>query len=555
MPLAIAASVAFGGGAIAGAIHKPAEQQVAARYARAWAAGDWAGMHRLLSSSARARTSLAEFRAAHERAAATATATAVRTGEATAPVDDVVTVPVRVATRMFGTVRTELRLPMVEEDGRARIAWRRHLSFPGVREGETLTRTTRLPPRATLTAADGTVLARGEDRTAEDPELAASIRGDLGPIPAERAEELRADGVPADARVGLTGLERALDDELRGRPGGELLAGARPLAAAEPVRAEAVRSTIVPSVQRAAVSALAGRIGGAIAMDPRTGEIQAAAGIGLSGLQPPGSTFKIVTLTGALRAGIASTKDAFPVETFTTIEGVRLENANGESCGGTLITTFAHSCNTVFAPLGARLGAERLVRTAEDFGFNRPPGIDGAATSTIPAAAEIGDDLAVGSSAIGQGRVQATTLQMATVAATIAERGKRPTPTLLRGHRARPVAAIGARTARIVGRAMRAVVVNGTGGAAALPGATVAGKTGTAELRTTVDPDPQPGETAIAPGPEADPSDTTAWFAAYAPTARPRVAVGIMLVGQGAGGESAAPAARVLLEASLKRGG
>ena len=535
-------------------MHRPADQQAAERYARAWAQRDWAAMHGMLTDEARERTSLAAFRRAHQRAAATATATALRAGEASKPADGVVRVPVRVSTRIFGTVRTELALPVAEEDGKARVRWRGHLAFPGVREGERLTRNVRLPPRATLTAADGTVLARGEDRTPEDPELAASIRGELGPVPADRAEELRADGVPSDAKVGVSGLERALDDELRGKPGGTLLAGSRALATAAPEQAERVRSSIVPKVQRAAVQALAGRLGGVVAMDPRTGEIEAAAGIGLSGLQPPGSTFKIITLAGALRAGTVSTNDSFPVETFTTIEGVKLENANGESCGGSLINTFAHSCNSVFAPLGAKLGAERLVRTAEAFGFNEAPGIDGAATSTIPAAGEIGDDLAVGSSAIGQGRVQATTLQMAVVAATIGRRGLRPEPTLLHGRRGATTQAVPERTARTVGRAMRAVIENGTGKSAAVPGARVAGKTGTAELRSTVAPVPAPGETAIAPEPEADPTDTTAWFAAYAPARRPRVAVGVMLVQAGAGGDTAAPAARLVLEASLKRG-
>jgi cell division protein FtsI/penicillin-binding protein 2 len=512
-------------------------------------------MHAMLTSDARERIGLADFQRVHERAAATATATRLRAGEASKPSGDAVRVPVRISTRVFGTVRTELELPVTEEGGEVRVPWRAHLAFPGVRAGEELTRRTRLPPRATLTASDGTVLARGEDRSSPDPELAGSIRGELGPIPAERAAELRAEGVPSDAQVGVTGLERALDDELRGKPGGTLLAGRRALATAAAREAPRVRSSIVPRVQRAAVQALAGRLGGAVAMDPRTGEIEAAAGIGLSGLQPPGSTFKIVTLAGALRARIVATKDRFPVETFTTIEGVRLENANGESCGGSLMSSFAHSCNTVFAPLGAKLGAERLVQAAEAFGFNRPPGIDGAATSTIPAAGEIGDDLAVGSSAIGQGRVLSTTLQMAIVAATIARRGMRPSPTLLYGGRGASTRAIQPQTARTVGRAMRAVVENGTGGAAAVPGTRVAGKTGTAELRSTVEPEPVPGETAVAPAPAADPTDTTAWFAAYAPASRTRTAVGVMLVGAGAGGESAAPAARLVLEASLKRRG
>jgi hypothetical protein len=227
VPLVAAAVFAFGTGVVMGARHEPAERQAAERYALAWSRGDFAAMHGLLTDDARARTSLDEFRAAHERRAVTATATRLIAGEPRGPEDGEVRIPVRVATRMFGEVRTTLALPIADDDGQARVAWSSHLAFPGVRRGEELTRRTRMPPRATLVAADGTVLARGADRAAEDVELAASIRGEMGPIPAERAEELRAAGVPPDAQVGLTGLERALDDELRGRPGGELLAGGR----------------------------------------------------------------------------------------------------------------------------------------------------------------------------------------------------------------------------------------------------------------------------------------------------------------------------------------
>jgi peptidoglycan glycosyltransferase len=116
-----------------------------------------------------------------------------------------------------------------------------------------------------------------------------------------------------------------------------------------------------------------------------------------------------------------------------------------------------------------------------------------------------------------------------------------------------------ARTARTVERLMRAVVTGGTGTAAAIPGVPVAGKTGTAELRTTQRCSPQPGQ----PDPEAcqdsreDPTDTDAWFVAYAPAGRgrPKVAVGILLVGAGAGGQTAAPAARSVLLEALGKGG
>src|SRR5581483_10797115 len=98
----------------------------------------------------------------------------------------------------------------------------------------------------------------------------------------------------------------------------------------------------------------------------------------------------------------------FPYATYATLDGVTLNNANGENCGGSLETAFAVSCNSVFTPLGVKLGAPRLVATAERFGFNRDPGVPGAARSSLPAADAIQGELAVGSTAIGQGEVLAT---------------------------------------------------------------------------------------------------------------------------------------------------
>jgi cell division protein FtsI/penicillin-binding protein 2 len=326
------------------------------------------------------------------------------------------------------------------------------------------------------------------------------------------------------------------------------------------VRAHDVRTTISPSVERAAVAALGGRLGGVVALEPRTGEILAFAGIPFSGLQPPGSTFKMITLAAALQARLAGPRSTYAYATSTTVDGVSVANANGESCGGTLALAFAVSCNSVFVPLGVRVGAARLVATAEAFGFNAPLGVPGAATSTIPPAAQIGDDLAVGSSAIGQGRVQATTLQMASVAATIALGGRRVGLTLDANAPASPGArAVRASVAATIRRMMVGVVAEGTGRAAAIDGVTVAGKTGTAELRTTVPCTAESGATTTAAptgscaGDAAadNPSDTDAWFAAFAPAGAPRAAVGVMLGGAGAGGDTAAPAARGVLEAAL----
>ncbi|MBA2644390.1 MAG: penicillin-binding protein 2, partial [Solirubrobacterales bacterium] len=259
--------------------------------------------------------------------------------------------------------------------------------------------------------------------------------------------------------------------------------------------------------------------------------------------------FKLITLTAALESRAATPRSTYPVQTAATLSGVELSNANGEACGGSLAEAFAESCNSVFAPLGARLGAKRLVATAQRFGFNRPPALPGEQPSTMPAPGELGDALDVGSTAIGQGRLLATTVQMASVAATIAADGSRHVPTLLLGERGARRRVLRPRIARTVAGHMAEVVATGTGTAAAIPGVEVAGKTGTAELRTSV---PEP-DAVGAPGID-DPTDTDAWFAAFAPRRDPEVAVAVLLVGQGTGGATAAPAARVLLQAGVSGG-
>jgi cell division protein FtsI/penicillin-binding protein 2 len=178
------------------------------------------------------------------------------------------------------------------------------------------------------------------------------------------------------------------------------------------------------------------------------------------------------------------------------------------------------------------------VRFAEAFGFNQLPDVPAAKASTIPGPRRLRDDLAVGAAAIGQERDLATPLGMASVAGTIAAGGVRARPRIVRHQAILRRRAVKRRVARQVRDMMIAVVRGGTGGAAALPGVEVAGKTGTAELRPTAD------------GP-IDPRNTDAWFAAFAPAGSPKVAVAVMLVGAGQGGAAAAPIARAVLAAAL----
>jgi cell division protein FtsI/penicillin-binding protein 2 len=552
VPLVAFAAAAFTAGIVLGSRHEPSERRVAARFASAWERADYATMHSLLTAKARDEYPLRRFRRAYERAADTATLSAVRTSRPRVRDGGEVDVDVTFATRIFGSISNRLTLAVEEDeqDGTPGIAWRPEQVFPGLRNGERLQRQTTMPPRAALQARDGTVIAQGEQRLSDLGPIASEIAGRLGPAPPEREEELARRGVPDGTPVGLNGLERTFDERLAGTPGGTLKAGGRVLARSEPKAGSAVRTTIDPKVQEAAVTALAGRFGGIAVMRPRDGEVLALAGVAYSAPQPPGSTFKIITLAGLLDSGVVKRSDKFPIETKTSLEGVELENANGEACGGSLRASFAESCNSVFAPLGAKLGAERLVAAAEKFGFNEEPGLPGAARSTIPPAGEVGDDLAVGSTAIGQGKVLATPLLMADVASAIAQDGRRPRPTLLKGGGGVAGRATTPATARFIARAMRSVVTDGTGIGAAVPGVKVAGKTGTAELRSSVSEDPIPDDPTQPPT-EEDLTDTDAWFTAFAPLKEPKVAVCVLLVGQGAGGATAAPAAKTVIEAAL----
>jgi cell division protein FtsI/penicillin-binding protein 2 len=139
---------------------------------------------------------------------------------------------------------------------------------------------------------------------------------------------------------------------------------------------------------------------------------------------------------------------------------------------------------------------------------------------------------------------------MVGVAGAIAMDGLLVRPTLRKGAGPEHARATAREVAKPIGRYMRAVVTSGTGTGAAIAGVRVAGKTGTAELRETTVANPH-ADDPTAP-PVEDLTDTDAWFVAYAPARRPRVAVAVLLVGQGAGGETAAPVAKLVLQAALR---
>lgn len=542
-------------GVVAGALHTPSSVRAGRKFARAWERGNTDTMYSLLTEDSKKRTSRRAFVAAYREDAETATLKNVLVSRVRRHGSGV-ELTVVAKTRIFGTISDKIDVPMID----SRIDWSPAMTFPGKPGRAPLTRQTTAPERASILARDGRVIATGPANARTQPEgaTAQSIAGSIGPplTAADRAS-VRARGFPDGTPVGTSGLERIAETRVAGTPGGLLYAGGRVLAQTKPHAAKAVRTTIDLDVQAAANTALAGRYGGVAALDARTGEVRALAGIAFSGPQPPGSTFKIVTAAAVLSAKLARLSTSFPVETQAVIDGVDLQNANGESCGGTLAQSFANSCNSVFAPLGVRVGAKRLVAQAERFGWNRPPAIPGALPSTIPPASEITTPLAVGSTAIGQGKVLATPLEMASIAQAIAQNGVLTQPRVFPGDKRVRHRAVSRRVAHQLEKMMLDVVAYGTGTSASLLPVKVAGKTGTAELTTTVKPTSTtttPATPPVQAGVDAKPPgyDTDAWFTAYAPVRRPKLAVAVLVVHGGAGGSTAAPAARGVLQAGLR---
>ena len=269
---------------------------------------------------------------------------------------------------------------------------------------------------------------------------------------------------------------------------------------------------------------------------------------------PPGSSFKVVTAAVGVAAGTASpTQPAYPTLRELLLPntgGQTLQNFGGGTCGGPLTEALRISCNTAFAQLGLDLGGQKMSAGAEAFGFNNVPPIDMpfAATSSFPlAGAFTRDQPGLAKSAIGQQNVSATPLQMALVAAGIANNGVIMTPHVLAEVRdsegeviqrydAKPwLTAVPPNVAQATRDMMVGVVAGGSGTRAQIPGVAVAGKTGTAQTGR---------------------DKSHVWFVAFAPAEAPRVAVAVMLEDQPSttevtGGALAAPIAQAVMRAAL----
>ncbi|HYP55030.1 MAG TPA: penicillin-binding transpeptidase domain-containing protein [Solirubrobacterales bacterium] len=558
VPLALVALIAFVWGVSASGSDSP-EKEIVERFAAAWERRDFEAMHNQLDPASRRAVSATQLAASYREAAEVATLRGLELGDPGDPTERdgtaVVALDAEVGTVAFGWLEAELAIPASSEG----IAWNESLVFPGLRPGERLESEVELADRAPILAIDGTPLAEGPAEAREHPlgSAAIDVSGEVGTPEGEDAARLARQGFPPGTPVGISGLERAFNQRLAGRPGGALLAvdadgASRTLAEGRPRPGAPVKTTVDPEIQEAAVGALAGRLGGIAVLDTDSGDVRAVAGQAFSAPRPPGSTFKLVTTTAALQEDAVSLDDEFEITDGVNVGGRFIYNANGEFCGGSFPEAFAHSCNAVFAPLGPEVGNDKLVETAERFGFNSPPTLYDAETvremelpeSSIPT--EIGTELDLGVSAIGQGEVLATPLQIATVAQAIANGGLRQPTSIVANRKLRadaePVRVMTEELSDQITDLMVGVVAGGTGTAAAIAEAQVAGKTGTAELG------PKPGQ-------EDSPNPVQikdAWFAAFAPAEKPRLAVGVLLIeAEASGGEVAAPAAAEVLSAGL----
>jgi peptidoglycan glycosyltransferase len=250
------------------------------------------------------------------------------------------------------------------------------------------------------------------------------------------------------------------------------------------------------------------------------------------GQYPPGSTFKVVTAAAGLESGTITPETPIDAPGSLEVEGTPLENDFGESFpGATLDTALTNSVNTWFGQLGQRIGEDTLFEYMEKFGFNSTPAID-LPSDEVSKSGVFDEEELLGANdpvdlarvAIGQERLAVTPLQMAEVAAAVANKGRlmkpqiwnrvvdpdgRVTKRLDPSEYSRPISA---ETAEELTTAMEGVVSEGTGTNAAISGVPVAGKTGTAET---------PGNEACGGGE----NENQAWFIGFAPADEPKIAI------------------------------
>ena len=389
-------------------------------------------------------------------------------------------------------------------------------------------------------------------------------------------------------RFGRAGIELTMNSELNGSDPSMAFRRIIDVISNRPQQGGSVTLTLNAAAQQAAYKGLGSKTGAVVAIEPKTGRILAMvsrpsydpnvlashdlnkvsaayqnldadknkplSNRAVQELYPPGSTFKLVTAAAALSSGkyTPETKVSSPAELPLPQTTTPLVNEDGKNCGGsnnaTLTIALRYSCNTAYGSVGLALGPDALREQAAKFGFGERPLDD---LSNVAASQFPGDpnQPQTAQSAIGQFDVRATPLQMAMVAAGIANKGEvmKPylvqnvkTPDLKTVSETKPESLHQAVTPQVAAQLtamMVDVVNNGTGKPGQINGVQVAGKTGTAQ--TSKDRPP------------------FAWFTAFAPADDPKIAVAVLIEKADiarddiAGGKLAAPIAKSVMEAVL----
>ena len=545
-------------------------QQHVERFARAWERGDYAAMYAELTATPATRVAPG---ALHPPPTTTPMRTATAAEGRHRPGRARTATPSRAAsasaTRVFGTVAGERRPAPPPSDG-DRLA--RALVFPGpARPASGSRRATTMPARADLLARDGTVLAKGDDRSS--PSLLARRRSSAssGPIPPERREELaRARGTGRRARSASSGLERIFDERLLGTPRRRAASPARACSRDRaPRQAPAVRTTISPprssrrpSPRSAAASAASWRSQPAHRRDPglRRDRLLRAAAARIDVQDHHGDRRRS-------RRGSPTRRRPIPVAARRPCSRASTSRTPTASPAAARSSPPSPSRATRssrrWAPSWAPSGSSPPPRR---FGFNEPPGHPGRgrrARSRRPARSATTWRSARRPSARAACRRRRCRWRPSRRRSACAGAGRSLTLDCdaAHGRAADPRAPRAAKVARTV-RAPHAArsCAAAPARAAAIPGVRVAGKTGTAELRTTKRACPTPTQPGDLPARATRPTTRPTPTRGSRPTRRPataaaHVAVGVLLVGSGAGGDTAAPAARDVLLAGLKATG
>ena len=389
---------------------------------------------------------------------------------------------------------------------------------------------------------------------------------------------------------GTTGIEGAMNSYLTGKNSAQFFEQVNALLSGNPVQGASVELTIDPDVQRAAQKALGSLTGAVVAIEPSTGRILAMVSTpgfdanrlsdhssknaqgayqdlltaspsplinrAIAGdLYAPGSVFKLIVAAAAFESGQFTPESKIPNPPKYKLPGTEtyVYNSGEGKCGGRSTVTIADalrfSCNVPFAQLGIALGQDRIRAQAELFGFGKALRIPMSVTPSIYPQGM--DDAQTGLSAFGQYNDRVTPMQMALVAATIANGGVAMKPTLIENVISSNLSVlqqnqpsvlaqpISQTTAKRLREMMVAAVSSGVSSNGQIKNVKVAGKTGTAQ--------------------NGEDQPYTLWFTGFAPADNPKVAVAVVVADGGGMGQRgfgnllAAPVARKVMQAVLNK--